>query len=193
MILSNKEENFIQHTDFFSLKISITNKIMQAFSEIETEMKSIYPILSQKVSFAPIKTSSKISKGENLKNLPFLMLDFPKQFEQTNIFSFRLLFWWGKGFTLFLHLKNDNLKGILKQISTNQHLCRNNYRFAIDGDEWEHDLDTENYHKLDELKNLKKIPYIKIAIPLKFEKINDLEIRVIEAYRDIFKLIQNHE
>lgn len=193
MILSEKEYSLIQHTDFFKLKESVSNKIMQTFSEIESRMKLLYPDLSEKVSIAPSSTASKISKGENLRHLPFLMLDFPKQFEASHIFSFRLLFWWGKGFTLFLHIKNTQLEKIVNQIIKNRNLIDEKTYISTDGDEWEHDFQSKNYQKLIELKAQKTYSFIKLAIPYGFEEVSILEDKIITDYQLLFKLLMKNE
>ncbi|MEI9808974.1 MAG: hypothetical protein WDO16_14545 [Bacteroidota bacterium] len=51
-----------------------------------------------------IKISPKISKGENYKGLPYLVLDYPRYFEKDNHFAVRSMFWWGNFFSSTLHL-----------------------------------------------------------------------------------------
>lgn len=48
--------------------------------------------------------SPKISRGENYRQMPYLVLDYPRLFGQTDIFAIRSFFWWGHFFSSTLHL-----------------------------------------------------------------------------------------
>ena len=51
-----------------------------------------------------LNSSPKISKGENYKGLPWLVLDYPRYFNKEDIFAIRTLFWWGNFFSITLHI-----------------------------------------------------------------------------------------
>ncbi|HMP91358.1 MAG TPA: hypothetical protein PKD90_00665 [Phnomibacter sp.] len=47
----------------------------------------------------------KISKGEQYEGLPWVMLDYPRYFnQQEGHFAVRTFFWWGHGYSMRLHL-----------------------------------------------------------------------------------------
>ena len=53
--------------------------------------------------------TAKISRGENYKGLPYLVLDYPSVFTKNNILAFRTMFYWGNFFSITLHLQGDYL------------------------------------------------------------------------------------
>src|SRR6187402_1143085 len=51
------------------------------------------------------RTDPKISRGENYKGLPYVILDYPRLFGREDVFAVRTMFWWGHSFHVTLHLK----------------------------------------------------------------------------------------
>ncbi len=175
MEFNKNQLKLIKTTTFFEDKRILLQDVSSEFSEICEQLKNSYANHSFKISFLPSITSSKITRGENLKGLPFLMLDFPKQFSKTEIFSFRLLFWWGNGFTLFLHLKNNQLDRIAKKvIEERKHFYNEGFLISTGGNEWEHDCLSKNYKHLEDFTVEKPLNFIKFAYSIPFNQSSDL-------------------
>ncbi|TRZ97716.1 MAG: hypothetical protein D4R81_12055, partial [Nitrospiraceae bacterium] len=49
-------------------------------------------------------------KGESLELFPYQYLDFPKHFHDSNVFTFRTLFWWGHHLACALLLEGEGIK-----------------------------------------------------------------------------------
>lgn len=176
MKFNESQLNLIKNTALFKDKRVVLQEVSSEFSEICEQLKNSYASQSYKISFSPLNTSSKITRGENLKGLPFLMLDFPQQFSKTEIFSFRLLFWWGNGFTLFLHLKNNQLDRIAKKvIEERKHLYNEGFLISTGGNEWEHDCLSKNYKNLEDFTVEKPLNFIKFAHSIPFNQSIDLK------------------
>lgn len=175
--LNKKQLRLIKNTSFFEEKRAVIEEIEIIMALICEDLKELYANKAKKVSIAPEKIASKITRGENLKGLPYLILDFPQQFSKTEIFSFRLLFWWGNGFTLFLHLKNDQLEPIkelmLKEMET---LTKEGFYISTSGNEWEHEYLAPNYRKIDDYKADEPLNFIKFAFPVDFNQSTDLKL-----------------
>lgn len=97
-------------------------------------------------------TVGKISKGENYKGLPYMVLDFPKCFNKTAIFTYRSMFWWGNEFSFTLHIAGSYLlpyqDAILKNL---EQLKEKEVYFCINNTPWEYDFCEDNYLSMDEL------------------------------------------
>ena len=114
--------------------------------------------------------SAKISKGENYKGLPYVMLDYPRCFGKSDTFAMRTMFWWGHFFSVTLHLKGQ-YKSLLMPAVKNQLglLAQENFYISISGDEWRHDFEGDNYIPISSAKqqvivqNLLESSYFKIA------------------------------
>ena len=88
----------------------------------------------------------KISRGENYRGLPWVMLDYPRVFGREDVLAIRTMFWWGNAFSITLHLKGKYQEIFLPVIK--QHRARligANFFMGVGGDEWRHEVVPENY------------------------------------------------
>jgi hypothetical protein len=191
---SEAEFEAIQNHSFFKVKAAAIEKVEQQFAEIAKEMEVTYSQYAPSISYAPNEVFSKISRGENLQQLPFLILDLPKHFTKEEVFSFRLLFWWGKGFTLFLHLKNDELQQILEMVLIHSsQLVELNAKLSTNGDEWSHDIDSESYQTLTNFNSSQGIDFVKFAWFLPFSQATKLKEFTNKRMSQILRIISQHE
>jgi len=99
--LSNDELNLLSDSHFLLEKRVITEKIVALLGNLDEEIRSHF-----KANSAPFLTSSelrgpgKISRGENLHGLPYLILDQPSIFTPEGTLALRVLFWWGNYFLI---------------------------------------------------------------------------------------------
>lgn len=102
--LSIQESELLLNTEWLLIKERIIQKIISFYGETHKIFKKfIVDNLDGLPSFISEK-GGKISKGNNFKGLPFVVLDYPARFEQRNIFCVRCLFWWGNYVVISLHL-----------------------------------------------------------------------------------------
>jgi hypothetical protein len=122
-----------------------------------------------------VNTSPKISKGENYKGLPYQVLDYPRFFENENIFTVRSMFWWGNFFSITLHLSGRFKELFEKKIIRSIHsLNEKGFYFCTNDHAWEHHFEEDNYKALSSIsdkafeKIVRERSFIKLAqkIPL---------------------------
>lgn len=88
----------------------------------------------------------KISKGEQYRGLPYLILDFPRLFAKQDVFACRTMFWWGHYFSFTLHLKGVYRDRYLEHVVNGYDLLRQESFHVCTGDaEWEHHLEQPHY------------------------------------------------
>ncbi len=170
VILSEVEKITIGNTSFFSVKREIISKIINLLGEVGNNKQLIDSWKNILVNEEEKLFEPKISKGENYLGLPYLILDFPKKFEEDNQFAVRSFFWWGKYFANFLLLSGNDLKKLLPTILSNYSMLINKEIFvSINDDRWIHSIDTDYYSltknlSVDEFENtIKKNGYLKLA------------------------------
>ena len=96
--------------------------------------------------------SPKISKGENYRGLPYVILDYPRVFGREDVLAIRTMFWWGHYFSITLHLKGQYRDGLLTAIQAYiPLLAAKGFHIGISGDEWRHELADDNYMALEGL------------------------------------------
>src|SRR5688572_10241258 len=136
--LSPEETALIKRSDWILTKNNILQKVKQLFSDLQTKQHLVLqtvPNLQQEL----VRSSPKISKGENYKGLPWLVLDYPRLFEKDSFCAIRTLFWWGNFFSTTLHLSGKYKAAYgEKIISSFEDLQQKEFCICINNDQWEH-------------------------------------------------------
>ncbi len=190
------EVEMICDTDIILTKNAIMQKLKMFLEEIQLQQKKI---IEKNIAGFPeevLKTSPKVSRGENYKGLPWLVLDYPRHFEPGNIFAIRTMFWWGKFFSITLHLSGRYKELLVSKIIKNKsRLAKNDYYICISKNEWEHNFDADNYKKVSDLSGKefeeisgKKI-FLKLAKKFSLNKTAEIESAICSSYEVLVKLI----
>ena len=144
-----------------------------------------------------MKPLPKISKGENYKGLPYLVLDHPRYFEKDNNFAIRSLFWWGNFFSITLHLSGNYKKMYESKIYTSFMLLKEeDFFICISPDQWEHHFEINNYLPLDEIDNAQFKKYIsdkefiKLAKKIPLLQWNNAENILFDSFRRIIHMLK---
>jgi len=85
--LSEKELELITDGNWILTKNAILKKIDHFLAMLQVTQNEILNQFNNSLPFELIKSSPKISKGENYKGLPYRMLDFPKVFNHSEVFA----------------------------------------------------------------------------------------------------------
>jgi hypothetical protein len=139
--LNNDEFNLIDSDWYPITKKSAIDKIKSQMIEEGTKLQNVYP-----------QKSYKISTGENLNNLPYVVLDFPKIEGPKFDFVCRALFWWGRGIQFQLIL-NGKSKDVYARILAQSKLSD----FVLLGPNvWENDIKTTDFCELNFMSESQK-------------------------------------
>ncbi|TDW99319.1 hypothetical protein EDB95_0328 [Dinghuibacter silviterrae] len=88
----------------------------------------------------------KLSRGENYRGLPYLILDYPAVFDRVDVFAVRTLFWWGHYFSLTLHLKGHYKDRYLPKVLLGLASAGGTgWQVAVSEDEWVHAVEPGAY------------------------------------------------
>ncbi len=91
----------------------------------------------------------KVSRGENYRGLPWVMLDYPRVFGRADVLAIRTFFLWGHGFSVTLHLKGVYQKLYLPVIrSRREELAAAGFHVGVSDDEWRHEHTAEVFRPL---------------------------------------------
>ena len=97
----------------------------------------------------PVSTS-KISRGENYRGLPYLVLDYPRVFNQSDVCAIRTFFWWGHFFSTTLHLSGSYQRRFADSIANQyQQAIVNELWIGVGADPWQYHLERDNYVPVD--------------------------------------------
>ena len=188
------EMELVSSPDIILTKNAILKKIKSFFEDVQMNQQDILKKYSSQLPEEILKISPKISRGENYKGLPWLVLDNPRYFQHHNIFAIRTMFWWGNFFSITLHVSGNNKNDLLKNLTDNVSLLTKNDFYIYNGiKEWEHDIDPDSYKKLsvineDELQKIFSAnSFLKLAVKFTVESLEAIEDKLQRNYELLVK------
>ena len=118
MNLTPEEVSLVSQQKFFETKLSATEKLKVLMGEI----RSVYlDLFNPSEIYCPEQTDFKtgqIAKGENYEGYPYVLLDLPRYFSKTDIFTFRTMFWYGHAFIFSVILAGERLPHYQQRFQT---------------------------------------------------------------------------
>ncbi|MBC7509093.1 MAG: hypothetical protein H7320_10155 [Ferruginibacter sp.] len=144
--LSAKELELVCNTDWILTKLNIMQKVIDLFGNVLASMQQLTAEQKNNLPAEVFIKDPKIYKGENYKNLPYVMLDYPRYFDKENTLAIRTFFWWGNFFSINLQLSGEIKDGALLQLTAHfLQLQQNDYWICINNNPWQHNFEEDNY------------------------------------------------
>ncbi len=140
------EKQILQDTSFLIAKRHAIDKVDALFAQLQQNLmlENAYIQALENALDADLR-GAKISKGENYKGLPYVVLDYPKLIIGTDIFLYRSMLWWGNFYSYSLFLQGEpwqKLKHFL-QLGDMEH---DDDLYISTGERlWEYDYEPGNY------------------------------------------------
>jgi hypothetical protein len=177
------------------IKYRMMEKVWDFLEEMQGEIRQQLRPLNGRLPKELNITHGKISKGENYKRLPYMMLDFPAFFTKEDILAFRIMFYWGHFISATFHLQGRFLKEFGNLLIDNFKNAKNIY-FCVNSSPWEYHYKSNNYVLLNELSShevddhLQNTNFIKLSIKFPVEEMPH-KTEVIKSFlADGLKVIQ---
>ncbi|MCW3074385.1 MAG: hypothetical protein JWP69_1454 [Flaviaesturariibacter sp.] len=127
-------------------KNRILHNIKSLFEGLEQQLLSKAYFIEDTYLATILEPSAKISRGENYLGLPYIVLDYPRQFDSLNIFTVRSMFWWGHEFSSTLQLAGRYKIEMQPKIeAAYTGLAKRQYYIGVNDDPWQHHFEEENY------------------------------------------------
>ena len=177
MDISEKELRVLKDIDFLLTKSTVLEKIYKILED--TRDKLIKSVENTDFAF-PEGTellTGKISRGENYKSLPYMVLDYPTLFTNESSFAFRTMFWWGNFFSSTLHLEGIVLDEYREIIAGNtDNLLNKNIFIGVGDTPWQYDYDKDNYLPLtkDHSKFINTCNFLKLSKTIALSEYSNL-------------------
>ncbi|MGB0864315.1 MAG: hypothetical protein ACPG19_11365 [Saprospiraceae bacterium] len=198
IVFSKEEQNVIKNADFFYHKKTAVDKIIARLNGLKGNIKT--STVFQNFHFLPEIDIDlgKISKGENYKGLPYLILDFPRFFHPKGIFAYRVMFWWGRGFYFTLHLSGVFLDFYKKALIDAFESLKEQEIFLYQNknDEWQHEMEMPYFQLIDDCsksdfeKWLDEVNFIKIGQKMPLERLSELENFGVNTFELLFDILK---
>ena len=196
--LSADELALVRNGDWLLTKNAIIGKTYALFGELAEEIKQMSTDLPASFPAGLFVTPAKISRGENYKGLPYIILDYPRCFGRDNIFALRTMFWWGNFISVTLHLKGTYKEIFIPMLIKNiDRLASGDFYIGVHQDQWRHDFDTDNYVKIAEMGPVQAKQFLegmdtcKLAARMSLEQWNEGRKKLPVYYRVLFGVLQS--
>src|SRR3954451_23837003 len=133
--LTTYEMQLVTDPQILITKNNIIRKVYELFGQLSEEYREevYYKIARQNL------INPKISRGENYLGLPYVILDYPRQFAKDDVFAIRSFFWWGNFFSITLHLSGSYLRQYSPAIeSAIKNKLVSEWHISVGDNQWEH-------------------------------------------------------
>lgn len=193
--LSPLEMELVKNKEWILIKQLIIEKVACLFGQLHTSYRLMIEHEKQALPLVFQRPGGKISRGENYKGLPYLMLDYPAIFNKENIFAIRTMFWWGNFFSISLHLSGENFKKLKDLPSSLLFFQQQNFFVCVNDDAWQHDFHSSNFldiRQIDETQtqNLFKKDFFKVARKIDLNQWNMAPGFLEKSFKEILRWIK---
>ncbi len=194
--LSPKEAELVSNADWILTKNGILQKAKFLLEDLQSSQLDFLQSHIKKLPAEVTNIPPKISKGENYKGLPYLVLDHPRYFEGQNHLAIRSMFWWGNFFSITLQLSGMYKKIYESKIETAfPYLKKEKFSVCISTGQWEHHFETNNYLPLKDMnadtfkKHSDSKDFIKLAKMYPLQHWDDAGYLLMTSFSGVIKLL----
>ncbi len=195
LMLSDGELRFVKDTNWVLTKHKIIEVVYQLFNQQVQVINDEFQLAPTAGLEAINGSMPKISKGENYRSLPYVILDYPAVFGKEDIFALRTMFWWGRFVSITLHLSGKYAANLRERVIEKLAADSEGFYACINDTQWEHYLDPPNYTPVSTITAagardlLAGNTFIKLALRYELEDWNQLPALLQRGYRKMLALI----
>lgn len=178
-----RELEYLSDRDFLLTKRRVIDKVVHSFAELEKDLKQL--VITCGYQFPPdaFLQAGKISKGENYRGLPYVILDYPRLFSHDAIFAYRTMFWWGNFFSNTLHVSGSALQylPVLKKSPEPLYIQCN-------GEQWDHSLASAQRITANKKVELVEdsVSFVKISQKIPLSEYNTVKHKSADFFGQLF-------
>ncbi len=159
--------DLIQNEKVIRLKNELIQQLELQLQRLGNQTALQYPQLAE------LSPPPKVSKGEKHQGLPFVVLDFPRNFSRKDIFAIRTTVWWGKHISISLLLRGNFLDvhfSMLQQKVKNDFM--NGLYLSTSGNIWSNELKQKVIASTHLSEN---IEFFKLSFKFPLNQLNEME------------------
>lgn len=196
--LSPEELELVQNAGWILTKNAVIEKTKQLFNALQDKQEQYLTAQFTELKRVILDTSPKISKGENYKGLPYVVLDYPRLFDKENIIAVRCLFWWGHFISVTLHISGKYKKIYERNILRSYgDLKKRGFYYCVNTKEWEHHFEDSNYLSLKDTdyedfeKVIEEREFLKIAYPIPVDRWNEAQTILYDIFTELIDMLKD--
>ena len=197
ILLSTDELQLVTNTDWILTKRKIMDTVNEMLGQISEHQQQVIENESNWLPDAVMQSTPKIAKGENYLQLPYMLLDYPRCFNDGNIFAVRTMFWWGNFFSITLHLSGSYKTMFQQKIIENLSAVKQQVFVCINESQWQHHFEADNYTDIkktgkNELQEMiLEKQFIKLAIKFPLQSWDTIPSLIDKAFEELIKMLKH--
>lgn len=165
--LTTEESALVENASWLLTKHRIIGKVYGVFGALTDTYGELLRGYASVIPEEVIAVSPKIYKGEQYRQLPYVMLDHPRYFKHDDTFAVRSFFWWGNSFSIHL-LLGGKYKTMFEE-KIQGHIADGSlasWYVGVSEDPWQHHFEQDNYLPVQEMRNavLHRGNYFKLGL-----------------------------
>lgn len=189
---SEQESSIVKDAELILTKNRIIVKLQQVFGGVAASFQEDFNQGRWQLPAEVLQIPPKVSKGEQYRGLPYVMLDYPRFFSKEDVLAVRTFFWWGHHCSVTVHLKGIYLQKYLPFLLQNLKKGKlNGFRICTDGDEWNHNV--EEYKPTDAFELLNNPLFLKIGKALPLENWPEMEANLIQLGKELLEALGQNQ
>ena len=190
--VSDRELALATDRDIILTKRAVIEKASALFSSLIPGINNTFGGISAADKILNVSVP-KISKGENYKGFPYVIMDHPASFKKENIFAVRTMFLWGHFFSITLHLAG-HYKTLFETSIYKKLQEENDFFIAAGEEEWEHHFAEDNFAAYTNISparllEIKERKFLKVALKYELHHWNMMKSLLPGGYKKISNLI----
>ena len=194
--ISASAMRLMANSDFILTKNEIIEKVCAVFGQMGNEFQLRSGTLAN--SFPEIFTPHpKIAKGEKLEGMPWVMLDYPRGFDQQGHLAIRVLFWWGNYFSIQLQASGNYFQPFVQQLPAWQIMQPDEWITGITTNPWNLQLPNLEWRPIGGAEN-NPLPspeevngcYLKVAKKIPLSEWDILPEKLLAYFQQLLALTQ---
>lgn len=187
LTLTRDELDLALDTQVFYVKDQVLRKIHGLLEQTARDLSALNATLPSGVQAG----TPKISRGENYRLMPYLVLDFPRYAQGDNLYLFRTMFWWGHYFNSSLIISGKPLNQTrTRAVQQCRSLSwRDDLLFCVAPTPWHHDAGPDNLRSFASLgaealdERLQKQEFVKLSRILPLDRSGHLPQFSVESFQ----------
>ncbi len=196
LMLSDEEQQLVNNPGWILTKRIIIDKVNNLLGYLAENQKEVIEKEKDWLPATVVRSTPKIAKGENYLGLPYLLLDYPRCFEDDNIFTVRTMFWWGNFFSITLHVSGTYKNMFQQKIIGNLFTAKQDIFICIHENQWHHHFEADNYinAKLLSVNELTAIistkQFVKLAVKFPLHEWNNITALMDESFKAMIEMLK---
>lgn len=185
----------LSDTNFFPARFRIAKELDAVLAELKDALS--VEISDWKIPVGGLDRSrGKIFRGENYRQYPYQLLDFPRRFDSRGVFAFRSLCRWGNEWSFTLHLQGEGLDPFRSSLTRVQSaLANHDAWWCINDTPWEYHFQADNYTLINSIppetiaRKVLENPFVKISRKLSLDRTDQVVGFGLETLRLFRKVL----